>query len=271
MSSLSRSPLPTLRALDSSLSQLDRILQPLLANQSFKTLNEDLQSGSSVQKKERKGNKDGDKEEGGKEEEEETNELAGRLDSARMQVSLAYVLLDLIWIYLKTKGIDPTNHPVMSELERVKSYFTKIKSVQDAEGKEQEKHTRLDKSAAGRFIRAALASGNGTHTRFEGESKDGEEEEEEDVEEKEGKSGEKKESEEDGAAKVGKKGRVIQDPFEGYDKPSTPSKSLKRKESTATLDDRRPTSKSPKVAGDKEAGSSKKSAKSKKGKKSKKD
>lgn len=39
-------------------------------------------------------------------------------------------------VYLKTKGMDPSNHPVLSELERVKGYFTKIKAVQDTDKEE---------------------------------------------------------------------------------------------------------------------------------------
>ncbi len=67
-----------------------------------------------------------------------------------MQVSAAYVLMDLVWILLKTKGVDPTNHPVMQELERVKSYFGKIKRVQENEKEEPGKGgNKVDRSAAG--------------------------------------------------------------------------------------------------------------------------
>lgn len=149
-----------------------------------------------------------------------------------MQVSVAYVLMDLVWILLKTKGVDPTNHPVMQELERVKSYFGKIKRVQENEKEpESEKGagTRVDRSAAGRFIRAALAgepgSTPGKHTKFDDDSN------------AEKKAVEKKEVEEKATpskktisaasaaatpASSNKKKRPVMDPFEGYDKPKTP-------------------------------------------------
>jgi hypothetical protein len=40
------------------------------------------------------------------------------LEKATAQVTLAYVVYDLIWIYLRTKGIDPMQHPVINELVR---------------------------------------------------------------------------------------------------------------------------------------------------------
>lgn len=193
MSSLRQSPLPTLAALSSSFTDLQIILQPLLSHP-YETLNSSLQSKTSGE-----------------------NELQGRLDAARMQVSVAYVLMDLVWILLKTKGVDSTNHPVMQELERVKSYFGKIKRVQEGEKESSEqKGGRVDKSAAGRFIRAALAGEpggmSGKHTKFDDETKqDGKES-----------SPAKKESNSTGeSTPSSKKKRPAMDPFEGYDKPKT--------------------------------------------------
>nr|QBH67513.1 DNA-binding protein C1D [Ustilago esculenta] len=206
MSSLRKSPLPTLQSLSSSFSDLSTILQPLLSH-NYEQLNAALQANSSnAQKTE--------------------DELHGRLNAARMQVSVAYVLLDLVWILLKTKGVDPTNHPIMQELERVKSYFGKIKSVQDNEKEpEQEKGLKVDRSAAGRFIRAALAgepgSTPGKHTKFDDDSAETEVKVVE--KEKEGKATPSKKSTSSAATTPSsKKKRSTMDPFEGYDKPKTP-------------------------------------------------
>ncbi|SPO20256.1 related to LRP1 - nuclear exosome-associated nucleic acid binding protein [Ustilago trichophora] len=212
MSSLRQSPLPTLQALSSSFTELNSILQPLLSHE-YTQLNSALQSNSST----------ADKLE---------DELHGRLDAARMQVSVAYVLMDLVWILLKTKGVDPTNHPVMQELERVKSYFGKIKRVQENEKEpENEKGagTRVDRSAAGRFIRAALAgepgSTPGKHTKFDDDSNAEKKKavEKKAVEEKATPS--KKTTPASTTAtptSSNKKKRPAMDPFEGYDKPKTP-------------------------------------------------
>ncbi|SYW83557.1 related to LRP1 - nuclear exosome-associated nucleic acid binding protein [Ustilago bromivora] len=217
MSSLRPSPLPTLQTLSSSFTDLSNILQPLLAH-NYEQLNSALQANSSTTQN------------------ASEDELHGRLDAARMQVSVAYVLMDLVWILLKTKGVDPTNHPVIQELERVKSYFGKIKRVQDNEKEpaaQGEKGTKVDRSAAGRFIRAALAgepgSTPGKHTKFNDESaeKKNKQIEKKEVEEAEAEAEATPSKKEATAAGTGtsssnKTKRPAMDPFEGYDKPKTP-------------------------------------------------
>lgn len=205
MSSLRQSPLPTLTALSSTFTELTTILQPLQAH-NYEQLNAALQANSSASEKAAE------------------DELHGRLDAARMQVSVAYVLMDLVWILLKVKGVDPTNHPVMQELERVKSYFGKIKRVQEQEKEPEQQHngSKVDKSAAGRFIRAALAgepgSTPGKHTKFEDEPT-------EKVEQAKA-SPSKRVMPAAAATTVAtptsQKKRPAMDPFEGYDKPKTP-------------------------------------------------
>ncbi|BGP47461.1 hypothetical protein JCM10450v2_003313 [Rhodotorula kratochvilovae] len=112
------------------------------------------------------------------------------LVQARAQVLASYVVHDLIWVYLKTAGVDPAAHPVMAEIERLKTYFGKLKGAErgvPAAG-ETPARTRMqiDRNAASRFINAAIASQraqvdpgytpaegedaeagpSGTHTRF---------------------------------------------------------------------------------------------------------
>lgn len=76
------------------------------------------------------------------------------IQQAKLQVILPYVLYDLVFVYLKTRGIDPRTHPVIGELDRVRQYFDKIKSAEDSEEK---KRLGIDKAAAGRFIKHAIA------------------------------------------------------------------------------------------------------------------
>ncbi|KAH8119982.1 C1D-domain-containing protein [Phellopilus nigrolimitatus] len=76
------------------------------------------------------------------------------LQQAKMQVVLPYLINDLIFIYLRTRGVDPKTHPVVAELDRVRQYFSKIKDAEDA-GKK--KTTGIDKAAAGRFIKHAIS------------------------------------------------------------------------------------------------------------------
>ncbi|KAM6498631.1 Sas10/Utp3/C1D family domain containing protein [Amanita muscaria] len=76
------------------------------------------------------------------------------IQQAKLQTLLPYLVYDLIFIYLKTRGIDPKSHPVISELDRVRQYFGKVANAETAPDKPA---TKLDKNAAGRFIKHAIA------------------------------------------------------------------------------------------------------------------
>ncbi|KAG1754756.1 Sas10/Utp3/C1D family-domain-containing protein [Suillus paluster] len=76
------------------------------------------------------------------------------IQQAKLQVVLPYVLYDLVFVYLKTRGIDPRTHPVIAELDRVRQYFDKIKHAEESEEKSK---LGIDKAAAGRFIKHAIA------------------------------------------------------------------------------------------------------------------
>ncbi|KAJ3438462.1 nuclear nucleic acid-binding protein c1d [Anaeramoeba flamelloides] len=53
------------------------------------------------------------------------------LEQAKLNMSLAYTINSLYFMYLKTQGIDPKNHPVKKEIERVKMYIKKIKDISE--------------------------------------------------------------------------------------------------------------------------------------------
>ncbi|KAG7452192.1 uncharacterized protein BT62DRAFT_1071360 [Guyanagaster necrorhizus] len=74
------------------------------------------------------------------------------VDQAKLQTLLTYVTYDLVFIYLKSRGIDPKTHPVVSELDRIKGYFDKI----DKAEKPETRHIQVDRAAAGRFIKHAI-------------------------------------------------------------------------------------------------------------------
>lgn len=75
------------------------------------------------------------------------------IQQAKLQTVLPYLVYDLVFIYLKSRGIDPKTHPVVSELDRVRQYFEKI-SI--SEKGPPPKRTEIDKEAAGRFIKRAI-------------------------------------------------------------------------------------------------------------------
>lgn len=101
----------------------------------------------------------------------------GKLDAGRLQTSLAYVLLDLVWILFKLNGTDASRHPVLVELERVKGYFTKFQSAERAQdggdsgatsqeraGRESGQGRMMssgDQAKVERFVTHALGKGKG--------------------------------------------------------------------------------------------------------------
>ncbi|KAJ7175833.1 Sas10/Utp3/C1D family-domain-containing protein [Mycena filopes] len=74
------------------------------------------------------------------------------IEQAKLQTLLPYLVYDLVFIYLKSKGLDPKTHPVVGELTRVRRYFDKISSAENPETT----RAPLDKAAAARFIKHAI-------------------------------------------------------------------------------------------------------------------
>ncbi|KAM9345520.1 nuclear nucleic acid-binding protein C1D [Symphorus nematophorus] len=82
------------------------------------------------------------------------NELLQKLDpldQAKLDLMSAYTLNSLFWMYLVTQGVNPREHGIKQELERIRTYMNKVKEITD-----KKKAARLDKGAAARFVRNAL-------------------------------------------------------------------------------------------------------------------
>ncbi|KAI0073960.1 C1D-domain-containing protein [Panus rudis PR-1116 ss-1] len=75
------------------------------------------------------------------------------IQQAKLQVAIPYLVYDLVFVYLKTRGIDPKTHPVIHELDRIRQYFDKIKNAEDPD----KRKNVVDKAAANRFIKHAIA------------------------------------------------------------------------------------------------------------------
>jgi exosome complex protein LRP1 len=76
------------------------------------------------------------------------------LDKAKLYVLATYALDSVLFSLLKLNGTDVKTHPVVAEINRVKSYFGKIK---EAETGPAQRSAVLDKDAAARFIKHGLA------------------------------------------------------------------------------------------------------------------
>uniref|UniRef100_A0A3P8UEL5 Nuclear nucleic acid-binding protein C1D n=1 Tax=Cynoglossus semilaevis TaxID=244447 RepID=A0A3P8UEL5_CYNSE len=78
-------------------------------------------------------------------------EKLGPLDQAKLDLMSAYTLNSLFWMYLVTQGVNPREHGIKQELERIRTYMNRVKEISD-----KKKAARLDKGAASRFLRNAL-------------------------------------------------------------------------------------------------------------------
>ncbi|KAF1947220.1 hypothetical protein EJ02DRAFT_449812 [Clathrospora elynae] len=82
------------------------------------------------------------------------------LDKTKLYVLAAYSIESLLFSTLKASGLNATEHPVFTEIARLKGYFGKIKEIEDRGIKgSAEGRARLDVGAAQRFIKHGL-SGN---------------------------------------------------------------------------------------------------------------
>ncbi|XP_032234582.1 nuclear nucleic acid-binding protein C1D isoform X2 [Nematostella vectensis] len=83
---------------------------------------------------------------------DDMKESMGPLQLAKLNLVVAYSINSLFWMYLITQGMDPKEHPIKQELDRIKKYMVKVKEVQH----KQEVSMRIDKGAAKRFVKSAL-------------------------------------------------------------------------------------------------------------------
>ncbi|KFQ31447.1 Nuclear nucleic acid-binding protein C1D, partial [Merops nubicus] len=82
------------------------------------------------------------------------------LEQAKLDLVSVYTLNSLFWVYLATQGINPKEHPVKQELERIRTYMNKVKEIAD-----KKKASKLNKGAASRFVRNALWEPNAENER----------------------------------------------------------------------------------------------------------
>ncbi|KIN07649.1 hypothetical protein OIDMADRAFT_81861, partial [Oidiodendron maius Zn] len=79
------------------------------------------------------------------------------LDKAKLYMLVTYAIESILFSYLRLHGIKAREHPVFTELTRVKQYLDKIKLAENPVGKRE--NLSLDKDATARIIKAGL-SGN---------------------------------------------------------------------------------------------------------------
>ena len=85
---------------------------------------------------------------------EQIHEKLDVLDRAKLDLMIVYAMNSMFWMYLITQGISPKEHGIKHELDRVKDYMKKIKDV----GDKKTASLKIDKDAAKRFVKGALAN-----------------------------------------------------------------------------------------------------------------
>eukprot|EP00299_Pterocystis_sp_00344_P009329 c3895_g1_i1.p1 GENE.c3895_g1_i1~~c3895_g1_i1.p1 ORF type:complete len:192 (+),score=26.92 c3895_g1_i1:31-576(+) len=74
---------------------------------------------------------------------------------ARLNVALAFALNSCFFMLLKTQGVSPKEHPVKKELDRIKTYISKLN---DLDTPKPTPTTKVNVEAAGRVLAHSLGS-----------------------------------------------------------------------------------------------------------------
>lgn len=76
------------------------------------------------------------------------------LENAELQVGLAYTVASLYFCHLLTQGVDPSEHPIRQELDRIQLYFKKVRTTAEEVRDKQAESTRqrVDVEAAQRIV-----------------------------------------------------------------------------------------------------------------------
>ncbi|XP_015172159.1 PREDICTED: nuclear nucleic acid-binding protein C1D-like [Polistes dominula] len=73
-------------------------------------------------------------------------------DKIKYNLLMSYSLNSMFWMYLRTKGIDPSKHQIKNENDRLKKSMIRAKQIED----KKTLMPRINKNAAKRFIRNSL-------------------------------------------------------------------------------------------------------------------
>lgn len=81
----------------------------------------------------------------------ELNAQLSSLDKAKLDLVAAYSINSLFWMYLNVCGVNPKDHGIKQELDRIRSYMNRVNEIQD-----KEKAPSLNIKASKRIVKSAL-------------------------------------------------------------------------------------------------------------------
>ncbi|CAF0827789.1 unnamed protein product [Brachionus calyciflorus] len=85
---------------------------------------------------------------------EEVDKLSP-LEKAKFDWISIYAINSLYFVYLKNNGVNLKEHPIMSELLRVKNYLSRINEITSSE-EYKNKSVKVDKESSARIIKRSL-------------------------------------------------------------------------------------------------------------------
>ncbi|KAL9088315.1 MAG: hypothetical protein Q9165_006240 [Trypethelium subeluteriae] len=85
----------------------------------------------------------------------ETTNKMPVLDKAKLYIFVTYAIESILFSYLRLKGTNAKEHPVFTELARVRKYFEKVQKAENPPETAKPKLT-VDKDAARRFVTAGV-------------------------------------------------------------------------------------------------------------------
>ncbi|EUB63735.1 Nuclear nucleic acid-binding protein C1D [Echinococcus granulosus] len=77
------------------------------------------------------------------------------MQRVQTELSLAYAMNALFFVYLRCHGVDAKDHPILKELERLTACLKRCQNICSKQSSELS-HSRLDKEASKRFVKRAL-------------------------------------------------------------------------------------------------------------------
>ncbi|VDK35189.1 unnamed protein product [Taenia asiatica] len=77
------------------------------------------------------------------------------MQRVQIELSLAYAMNALFFVYLRCHGFDVKDHPILKELERLTACLKRCQNICSKQSSEHI-HSRLDKEASKRFVKRVL-------------------------------------------------------------------------------------------------------------------
>ncbi|KAN0009883.1 hypothetical protein ACTFIU_007193 [Dictyostelium citrinum] len=89
------------------------------------------------------------------------------IENAKLNIAVAYALNSLFFMYLQTQGVSPHDHPVKTELDRIKPYILKLKNLTNENSNNtDENKPKVDTEAVKRMISNTLSSNKSNYQYF---------------------------------------------------------------------------------------------------------